>query len=45
MKTMFKSPEHASSVQEIYRFITLKKKTEVLLFIKQCPRSFTYGNE
>ena len=26
MKTMFKSPEHASSVQEIYRFISLKKK-------------------
>ena len=32
MKTMFKSPEHASSVQEIYRFITLKKNRSITIY-------------
>ena len=28
-----------------YTDLLLWKKTELLLFIKQCPRSFTYGNK
>ena len=32
MKTMFKSPEHKSSVQEIYRFITLKKTRSITIY-------------
>ena len=40
---MFKSLDHGSGVREIHGFITFLK-TEILLFIEQCPPNFACDN-
>ena len=43
MKSVFKYTAHVPCVSETYRFVTFLK-TKILLFVKQCPFSFTPGN-